>query len=136
MSSSTPKLIGLDYLIKRLNPRICLREKKPSTYLLNVGKLFIMPSKSQSWSTVEARKPLETTKTGCEINLACHLKNCVKLFDKLSWMLSSLCVVGRLGRRTKESARGINAGHAFCLFPSSPSRWLFLDYYYFYWDTQ
>lgn len=82
--------MGLDYLIKRLNPRICLREQKPSTYPLNVGKLFIMPSKSQFWSTVEPRKALETTETWCEINFACHLKNAVKLFDKLSWLLSPL----------------------------------------------
>ena len=66
--------MGLDYFIKRLNPRICLREQKPSTYLLNVGKLFIMPPKSQFWSTVEPRKAPETTETGCEINLAFHLK--------------------------------------------------------------
>lgn len=82
--------MGLDYLIKRLNPRICLREQKPSTYLLNVGKLFIMPSKCQFWRTVEPRKALETTETEREINLACRLINAVKLFDKLSWLLSPL----------------------------------------------
>ena len=82
--------MGLDYLIKRLNPRICLREQKPSSYLLTVGKLFIMPSKCQFWSTVEPRKALETTETGREINLACRLNNAVKLFDKLSWLLSPL----------------------------------------------
>ena len=49
-----------------------------------------MPSKCQFWSTVEPRKALETTETGREINLACRLKNAVKLFDKLSWLLSPL----------------------------------------------
>ena len=102
--------MGLDYLIKRLNPRICLREQKPSTYPLNVGKLFIMPSKSQFWSTVEPRKALETTETWCEINFACHLKNAVKLFDKLSWLLSpsveaSLCR-GEAGEKDKRKRAG------------------------------
>ena len=42
--------------------------------------------------------------------------------------------------KEKESARGTmgrgKTAPAFSLFPSSPVRFLFFDYCYFYWDTQ
>ena len=40
---------------------------------------------------------------------------------------------GTTGSGTREETR---EAPVFSLFPSLPARYLFFDYYYFYWDTQ
>ena len=64
-------------------------------------------------------------------------------FSALSSTELSLCRREAGRKRKKESARGTmgrgkgeERSPAFSFFPSSPSRFLFFDYCYFYWDTQ
>ena len=59
--------MGLDYLIIRLNPRICLREQKPSTYLLNEENYVNCPRKANSGVLLNLEKLLRLQKRGARL---------------------------------------------------------------------